>query len=197
MTFDKPPLTLEQQLDKWQSRGLVVPDTTKALHYLRFIGYYRLSAHALPVQQLAAPDKPFRAGTSFEDLLGLYVFYRELRLVVMDAIERIAVAFRICLVNEMSTRQTVARGVNAAMVVLHWQIGQRIRKVVLREKRAEYGKEILATVSKELAGGFGRGFSWPNPSRMVALAEAFPGERIVTTLSRHLGWERQRKDLHT
>ena len=197
MTFDKPPLTLEQQLDKWQSRGLVVPDTTKALHYLRFIGYYRQSAHALPVQQLSAPDKPFRAGTSFEDLLGLYVFYRELRLVVMDAIERIAVAFRICLVKEMSTRQTVARGVNAAMVVLHWQIGQRIRKVVLREKRAEYGKEILATVSKELAGGFGRGFSWPNPSRMVALAEAFPDERIVTTLSRHLGWERQRKDWHT
>ncbi|MCX6883797.1 MAG: DUF1016 N-terminal domain-containing protein [Verrucomicrobia bacterium] len=97
----------------------------------------------------------------------------------------------------IATRQAVARGVNAALVVLHWQIGQRIRKVVLREKRAEHGKEILATVSKELAGGFGRGFSWPNPSRMVALAEAFPDERIVTTLSRHLGWERRRKDLHT
>lgn len=62
----------------------------------------------------------------------------------------------------LSARQTVARGVNAALVVLYWQLGQRLRMEVLKLERAEYGKEILSTVSKELVAEFGRGFSWPN-----------------------------------
>lgn len=106
MKFQKPPLTLPQQLQKWQTRGLQVGDPTKALHYLCFIGYYRLSAYALPFQQTQNlpfnPDKPFKAGTTFENILDLYVFDRELRLLVMDAIERIEVAIRSCIVNEMS-----------------------------------------------------------------------------------------------
>lgn len=43
-------------------------------------------------------------------------------------------------------------------------------------------------MSKELVAEFGRGFSWPNLSRMMALAEAFPEQQIVVTLSRELGW---------
>ncbi|SPE51777.1 conserved hypothetical protein [Verrucomicrobia bacterium] len=88
----------------------------------------------------------------------------------------------------LSARQSVARGVNAALVLLYWQIGRRIRAEVLKESRAEYGKEILSTLSKELVSEFGRGFSWPNLSRMMALAEAFPDQRIVATLSKELGW---------
>jgi predicted nuclease of restriction endonuclease-like (RecB) superfamily len=88
----------------------------------------------------------------------------------------------------LSARQTVARGVNAALVMLYWKIGQRLRTEVLKERRAEYGKEILSTLSKELVAEFGRGFSWPNLSRMMALAEAFPDHQIVATLSKELGW---------
>ena len=88
----------------------------------------------------------------------------------------------------LSARQTVARGVNAALVLLYWKVGERLRTEVLKLERAEYGKEILSTVSKELVAEFGRGFSWPNLSRMMALAEAFPEEKIVATLSRELGW---------
>lgn len=88
----------------------------------------------------------------------------------------------------LSVRQTVARGINAALVLLYWQVGQRLRKEVLKLERAEYGKEILSTVSKELVAEFGRGFSWPNLSRMMALAESFPDEKIVATLSQQLGW---------
>ena len=72
-----------------------------ALHYLQFIGYYRFSAYRLPFQTLAVPDKPFAAGTTFEQVLSLYVFYRELRLLVMDAIERVEVAVRSSMVNHM------------------------------------------------------------------------------------------------
>jgi predicted nuclease of restriction endonuclease-like (RecB) superfamily len=88
----------------------------------------------------------------------------------------------------MSSRQTVARGVNAALVVLYWNIGRRIRTEILRHKRADYGQEIFSTLSGKLAGEFGRGFSQQNLFRMVEVFTAFPDERIVATLSRELGW---------
>ena len=50
----------------------------------------------------------------------------------------------------LSTQQTVARGVNAALVMLNWNIGQRIRQDILLNKRAEYGAEILPTLSAKL-----------------------------------------------
>jgi len=88
----------------------------------------------------------------------------------------------------LSVRQKVARGVNTALVVLYWQLGERLRAEVLKLERAEYGKEILSTVSKELMAEFGRGFSWPNLSRMMALSQAFPDSQILAALSKELGW---------
>jgi predicted nuclease of restriction endonuclease-like (RecB) superfamily len=88
----------------------------------------------------------------------------------------------------LAARQSVATTVNTAMVQLYWRIGKRIRRDVLGEKRAEYGKEILATLSQELTLEFGQGFSASSLSRMVALAEAFPDEAIFATLSQELGW---------
>src|ERR1035437_538263 len=81
----------------------------------------------------------------------------------------------------LSARQTVARGVNAALVVLYWKVGERIRKDILREKRAEYGREIFSTLSRKLVAEFGRGFSQQNLFRMVEFAEAFPDEKILST----------------
>ncbi|HEX3067173.1 MAG TPA: DUF1016 N-terminal domain-containing protein [Thermoanaerobaculia bacterium] len=88
----------------------------------------------------------------------------------------------------LSSRQTVAQGVNAALVILYWQIGRRIRMDILSEKRAEYGEEILPTLSAKLVPEFGQGFSPRNLARMISLAEAFPEQRIIGTLSKELGW---------
>jgi predicted nuclease of restriction endonuclease-like (RecB) superfamily len=88
----------------------------------------------------------------------------------------------------LSARQTVARGVNAALVVLYWRIGRRIRINVLNEKRAGYGEEILPTLSAKLVPEFGQGFSSRNLARMIAFGEAFPDERILSTLSKELAW---------
>jgi len=88
----------------------------------------------------------------------------------------------------LATRQTIARGVNAALVMLYWKIGQRIRVGVLQEKRAGYGQEIFSTLSRKLVAEFGRGFSQQNLFRMVEFAETFPVEKIVATLSQQLGW---------
>jgi predicted nuclease of restriction endonuclease-like (RecB) superfamily len=68
------------------------------------------------------------------------------------------------------------------------QILERIRTDILREKRAEYGEEILPTLSAKLVPGFGQGFSPRNLARIISLAEAFPDSRILATLSKELGW---------
>jgi abortive infection bacteriophage resistance protein len=107
--FQKPALSIPDLAQRWLDRGLSIADPAEAAHYLRFIGYYRLSAYALPLQDKAVPssgsiDKPFKTGVSFTDILNLYRFDRELRLLFIDAIERIEVAVRTCIVNEMCLR---------------------------------------------------------------------------------------------
>jgi len=87
-----------------------------------------------------------------------------------------------------SARNRVASYANAELTMLYWRIGERIRREVLKKKRAEYGGEILPTLSAKLEPSYGDGFSERNLARMVKLAEVFPKEKIVATLSRQLSW---------
>jgi len=88
----------------------------------------------------------------------------------------------------IEARQDVARQVNSALAVLYWRVGKRIRQDILKEKRAEYGEEIVATLSTQLVKEFGMGFNEKNLRRMIQFAEVFPEEQIIVTLSRQLGW---------
>lgn len=95
MKFDKPPLSIEEQIAQLERRGMQIPDHAAARHYLQHISYYRLRAYWLPFEVPAEEgDHGFRDGTTFEAALSLYIFDRELRLLVMDAIERIEVSLR-------------------------------------------------------------------------------------------------------
>ncbi len=85
-------------------------------------------------------------------------------------------------------REGVAQAVNSALALLYWEVGRRIRQDILKKLRADYGEEILSTLSKELAGEFGSGYSVPNLSRMVRFAEVFADRDVIVTLVRHLGW---------
>ena len=62
-----------------------------------------------------------------------------------------------------TARHNVAVTVNAGLTILYWQIGSRIRQDILKEKRANYGEEIISTLSIQLVEEFGNGFSRPNP----------------------------------
>ncbi len=88
----------------------------------------------------------------------------------------------------LSTRQTVARGVNTALVLLYWKIGERIRRDILSEQRAEYGQEIVVSLARQLEQEYGRGFGEKNLRRMVQFAEVFPRREIVVSLMRQLTW---------
>jgi predicted nuclease of restriction endonuclease-like (RecB) superfamily len=72
--------------------------------------------------------------------------------------------------------------------LLYWKVGERIRLDILQEKRAGYGEEICSTLSNQLRGEFGDGFSRPNLTRMIRFAEVFRDQAIVASLSRQLGW---------
>jgi len=87
-----------------------------------------------------------------------------------------------------TARHNVAVTVNAGLTLLYWQIGNRIRQDILKEKRADYGEKIISTLSIQLVKEFGNGFSRPNLFRMVRFAEVFPDGKIVSTLSRQLSW---------
>lgn len=87
-----------------------------------------------------------------------------------------------------SSRQQLAITVNSTMSMLYWQIGKRINEEVLQQKRAEYGKQIVSTLSVELVREYGDSFSEKNIRRMMQFAEAFPDSEIVVSLIRQLTW---------
>ena len=87
-----------------------------------------------------------------------------------------------------NARQNIAVTVNASLTILYWQIGSRIHQDILKEKRAEYGKRIVATLSQTLLNDFGNNFNQKNLRRMIQFAEVFPDKEIVVSLIRQLSW---------
>jgi abortive infection bacteriophage resistance protein len=118
MKFAKPATSIDDQIALLKRRGLVIADELRAKHYLRFVGYYRLAGYALPFQVNYNADGSHRFldGVSFEDILDLYVFDRKLRLAVMDAVERIEVAFR----AQFSQTMSEVRGPHGFMDAAHF-----------------------------------------------------------------------------
>ena len=85
-------------------------------------------------------------------------------------------------------RSAVAVTVNAGLTLLYWRVGARINKEILAGKRADYGKEIVSTLSRQLVTAYGQGFSNKNLRHMMRFAQSFPDQQIVSTLSRQLSW---------
>lgn len=81
-----------------------------------------------------------------------------------------------------------AAQVNATLTLRNWYIGRMIDVAVLKEVRAGYNQEIVATLARQLATRYGRSFSKANLYRMLQFAQAFPDAQIVATLSQQLSW---------
>ncbi len=94
------------------------------------------------------------------------------------------------------TRLRVASTVNSALVLMNWHIGKRINDEVLKNKRAEYGKEIVATLSRQLTAEYGKGFTKQNLFHMMRFPDAFPDIEIVSALSRQLSWTHFRQIIY-
>ncbi|GAB6071139.1 Abi family protein [Thiomicrorhabdus hydrogeniphila] len=100
----KPSTSLSEQLRILKSRGLIwlSSEQTKVEHHLSHISYFRLSAYMRPFYVPNQNEHHFVEGTTFSDVLALYIFDRELRLILLDAIERIEVSLRAVLGNVLA-----------------------------------------------------------------------------------------------
>jgi predicted nuclease of restriction endonuclease-like (RecB) superfamily len=77
---------------------------------------------------------------------------------------------------------------NSALTILFWQIGKQINDDILQNKRANYGKQIVSSLSVQLENNYGRNFTEKNLRRMMQFAEQFLDFSIVVPLARQLSW---------
>lgn len=85
------------------------------------------------------------------------------------------------------TKNNVAIVVNSSLTMMYWEIGNKINQDILKNQRAEYGKEIVVKLSRQLQDNFGKGFDEKNLRRMMQFANAIEKQKVVT-LSRQLSW---------
>jgi len=110
--YPSPYLTIDDQIALLQSRGMVFDDLDKAKRYLSTIGYYRLSAYwrvsrVYNIATKSLTDK-FIDGTTFEEHKNLYVFDRNLKLLVLDAIERIEIALKTSIALRLGSQNSIS-----------------------------------------------------------------------------------------
>ena len=83
----------------------------------------------------------------------------------------------------------VATTANYVLTMMYWHIGERINRDILDNQRAEYEKQIVATVSRLLQMEYGsKGFEKSSITRMMKFAKLFPDYQIVAPLAQQLSW---------
>jgi len=87
-----------------------------------------------------------------------------------------------------SARERLAVSVNAELSLLYWNVGQRINRHVLGNKRAEYGAHVIEGLSQKLCGEFGSGWGTRQLLFCSQFASSFPDPKIVNTLCSQLSW---------
>ncbi|MEW6022088.1 MAG: Abi family protein [Pseudomonadota bacterium] len=189
MPYFKPWKSYEQQLDQLIARGMQVTDRARALDHLERIGYYRLSGYWYAFRErsgvlvlLDQGKKPgkikvesvvldqFKQGTTFQNAVDLYVFDKQLRLLVMDALERIEVALRVDLSHTLGKLDRFAylkpeylhedfcitldkkRGLSRhhEWIGKHAQLINRSKEEFVRHNRDKYGLPLAIWVACEV-----------------------------------------------
>ena len=105
----------------------------------------------------------------------------------MNEIQHFQVATDIKKLIEQS-KQNVALAVNAEITLLYWNVGKRINDEVLNNQRAEYGKQVIASLSVQLTEDYGQGWSKRQLHNCMRFAEIFPDATIVNALRTQLTW---------
>lgn len=124
LLLPKPYLTVPDLVQLMHSRSMQIEDVARAERKLAQMGYYRLSGFWFPCRQYRIGDngqvtvtaqtgKPLRAetmlaGTSFEKVFELYLFDKRLRLLMLDALERVEIFVRTALANELGYHNPMA-----------------------------------------------------------------------------------------
>jgi len=101
MIYKKKALTYEDQLQQLKNRGLIINNDAKVLKYLQNISYYRLEGYWWPLQADKETHQ-FKPKSSFKQVIDLYNFDTELRMLIFSVIEKIEISLRTKLIYHMS-----------------------------------------------------------------------------------------------
>jgi len=99
--FKKEAITIQDQIEQLKERGLIIKETDNAEHYLSQISYYRLAGYWWPMQKDKVKHE-FKENSKFVDVISLYNFDRELRMIIFDVIEKIEISLRTKLIYHLS-----------------------------------------------------------------------------------------------
>lgn len=99
VAYEKEALTPVELLSYLSFKGLVIANVPEAVRALETIGYYRLNIYCRARQY---GNKMFIPWLNFSDILNLYHFDKKLRILCLDAIERIEVAIRASINNRVA-----------------------------------------------------------------------------------------------
>lgn len=171
--YKKPAITYQQQLALLKSRGLQIPNESKALHLLESISYYRLSGYWYPLLE----DKRahiFKAGANFETAFQLYCFDRKLRQIVAEQLEKIEIAVRARMVYILSH----AHG------SLWFQNVGLFRDPDKHQQSMGYLEQELRRSDEEFMLAFNAKYSDPVPPAWIALETASFG--VLSKLYKNL-----------
>ena len=188
---EKPWLSVDEQLAQLAERGMSITDQSKAREVLERIGYYRLSGYWFDLRVRDVPFCPldpatgrkpkrvvierpvldeFKPGTRFQDAVGLYVFDKKLRLLAMDALERIEIALRVDLSHSLGKTDrfayldaqlfhpTFAKDINLdsglsrhhEWLVKHASLINRSREEFIKHNKSKYGLPLPIWVACEV-----------------------------------------------
>lgn len=103
--YQKPWLSVEEQVQKLISRNLEVGDVDQAIDSLTRVGYYRLTGYLYPFREKTVATKDdgttqvtllstYKPGTTLDQVIALIDYDRRLRLLMLDAVERIEISVR-------------------------------------------------------------------------------------------------------
>lgn len=99
--YTKKAFTIKQQIEQLKQRGLEITEEDNGEHYLKHISYYRLAGYWWPMQSDKV-EHIFKKGSRFRDVINLYNFDRELRILLFDVIEKIEISLRTKLIYHLS-----------------------------------------------------------------------------------------------
>lgn len=143
--FQKKPLSFAELIQRMLEKGMHVPDHDSACRTLRNVGYYRLTGYGLAFEQYENSQRigRFKPGTSFEQLINAYSVDRKLRILILEAIERVEVTMRSIISHKLSIQYDTA----------HWYLNPSLFKESDKFKHSLLLREISRNTGKSIVPG--------------------------------------------
>ena len=101
--YTKRPISIIQQIELLKERGLHFLNEEEAMRKLDLISYFRLANYWKPMEQDKSLHK-FKSESTFENVINLYFFDKELRLLVFSALQTIEIALRTKIIHHVSLK---------------------------------------------------------------------------------------------